>query len=109
MNLTAKENGYTPTIQNTTDTTVFAPSNDAVDSILGTSQTNSTYQQLAEYVVAGSVAYSTNLTDGATLQTVGGQSLVVYNDANGNIFVNSSRVIESDILTQNGVVHIIDR
>lgn len=68
----------------------------------------------------GQVLYSTNLTDGfVTAQTAlpagkevgsgGGASLVVRKNSQGDILVNSSRILQSDILSSNGVVHVVER
>ena len=68
----------------------------------------------------GQVLYSTNLTDGfVTAQTalpageiVGlgdGAPLVVTTNSQGDILVNNSRILRSDILSSNGVVHIVER
>ena len=68
----------------------------------------------------GQVLYSTNLTDGfVTAQTAlpageavasgGGTPLVVRRNSQGDILINNSRILQSDILTSNGVVHVVER
>ena len=68
----------------------------------------------------GQVLYSTNLTDGfvtaGTALPAGGSAsvgpgvpLVVTTDSTGDIFVNESRILQKDILTSNGVVHVVER
>lgn len=91
-------------IQNASDITVFAPQN----SILNTTSIASS-QAAGNFVVSGSVLYSTALTAGKSFLTAGKTKLFVTTNANGAIFVNGSRIIESDILTANGVVHVIER
>ena len=67
----------------------------------------------------GQVLYSTNLTNGfvtaGTALPVGGnasvgtgQPLVVTTDSNGDIFVNNSRILQRDIISSNGVVHVVE-
>ena len=86
------------------DITIFAPQNSALDAGPIASP-----QIAANYAVSGPVLYSTALTAGKNVTTIGKAKLVVTTNANGAVFVNGSRIIESDILTSNGVVHIIER
>lgn len=65
--------------------------------------------QIGQYVVAGEVGYSTDLKAGKTFKTVADGILVVTQDAQENVQVNGSRVVRSDVLTDNGVVHILER
>ena len=95
---------YLADIQNASDVTVFAPQNSALNNTPVVSP-----QAAANFVVSGQVLYSTALTTGKTFLTAGKTKLSVTTNANGTIFVNGSRIIESDILTANGVVHIIER
>ena len=90
--------------QNTSDVTVFVPQNSA---LVNTSAVSS--QAAANSVVLGPVLYSTALTAGRTYLTAGKAKLFVTTNASGSVFVNGSRIIESDILTANGVVHVIER
>lgn len=54
-----------------------------------------------------SVAYSTDLSN-TSLPTLQGSSLDISIDANGAVFVDGARVINTDILIANGVIHVID-
>lgn len=90
-------------IQNASDVTVFAPQNSALNSTLTTSS-----QTAGNFVVSGPVLYSTALTAGTSFLTAAKTKLFVTTNASGAIFVNGSRIIESDILTANGVVHVIE-
>ena len=61
------------------------------------------------HVVNGShfVGYSANLTNGTQLQTrQGGKITVTF--ASNSLYVNSARVLQSDILLSNGVLHVVD-
>ena len=96
--------GFLPNIENASDVTVFALQNSALNSTPIASP-----QAAANYVVSGKVLYSTALTAGTSFLTAGKTKLFVTTSANGAVFVNGSRIIESDILTANGVVHILER
>ena len=86
------------------DITIFAPQNSALDE-----EPIASPQAAANYAVSGSVLYSTALTAGKSVTTTGKTKLVVTTGANGAILVNGSRILEKDIITANGVVHIIER
>jgi hypothetical protein len=93
--------------------TIFCPNNDAFQKLAGTPGANNiTDEQLAEilqyHVVQGAVGYSTTLSNGLKLPTLAGQELTITIDAEGALFVNNARVINSDILIANGVLHVID-
>ena len=93
-----------PNIQTASDVTVFAPQSSALNSTLTTSP-----KTAANFVVSGSALYSTGLTAGRRIITHGNTELFVTTNASGAIFVNGSRIIKPDILTANGVVHVIER
>ncbi|CAF9941591.1 MAG: hypothetical protein ALECFALPRED_009237 [Alectoria fallacina] len=93
-----------PNIQNASDVTVFAPQNSALKNASIASP-----QVAGNFVVSGSVLYSTALTAGTSFLTAEKRKLFVTTNASGAIFVNGSRIVESDILTANGVVHVIER
>jgi hypothetical protein len=93
--------------------TIFCPNNDAFQKFAGTPGANNiTDEQLAEilqyHVVQGAVGYSTTLSNDLKLPTLAGQELTITIDAEGAVFANNARVINSDILIANGVLHVID-
>jgi hypothetical protein len=93
--------------------TIFCPNNDAFQKLAGTpSANNITDEQLAEilqyHVIQGAVGYSTTLSNDLKLPTLAGQELTITIDAEGGVFVNNARVINSDIIIANGVLHVID-
>ncbi|CAK4034369.1 beta-Ig-H3 fasciclin [Lecanosticta acicola] len=114
-NLTAfagalRATNLTNTIDRARDYTIFVPSNMAFSSIGSVLPSLSTTQatSLLEYhVLNGTVAYSPLLTSNSTVRSMAGSNLNITNE-NGEIFVNSARVIAADILTDGGVIHIID-
>jgi uncharacterized surface protein with fasciclin (FAS1) repeats len=96
----------------TPDVTIFAPTNEAFQSIgsaLANLSTDDLANILAYHVVEGTVGYSSTLENGTSLQTVGGGNLTITIDANGTVFVNAAEVITANVLVANGVVHIIDK
>jgi hypothetical protein len=94
--------------------TIFCPNNDAFQKLAGApgGANNITDEQLAEilqyHVVQGAVGYSTTLSNDLKLPTLAGQELTITIDAEGAVFANNARVINSDILIANGVLHVID-
>ncbi|PWN50301.1 FAS1 domain-containing protein [Violaceomyces palustris] len=58
----------------------------------------------------GRTVYGARLRDSdtASITTILGGTLSVNRDKNDHLLVNGARVIEEDILTENGVVHLID-
>jgi uncharacterized surface protein with fasciclin (FAS1) repeats len=66
-------------------------------------------QALFQYhIVPDFVGYSTLLKTGMSLKTMQGTNLTITIQ-DGEIFVNSAKVIESDFIVANGVMHVIDK
>lgn len=99
------------TVNYTPDVTIFAPTNEAFQSI-GSALENLSESDLANvlayHVVNGTVGYSTDLVNGTSLQTANGANLTVTVE-NGTVFVNAARVVTPNVLVANGVVHVIDK
>jgi uncharacterized surface protein with fasciclin (FAS1) repeats len=100
-------------LESLSDVTIFCPNNDAFQKLAGTPGANNiTDEQLAEilqyHVVQGAVGYSTTLSNDLKLPTLAGEELTITIDDEGGVFVNNARVINSDILIANGVLHVID-
>lgn len=103
-------------VDSASDVTIFAPSNEAFMRIGGTAE-QLQMQQLAGilqyHVVAGQVLTSRDIQQAlaqgpVTLRSMGGQPLTVSMQ-NGRMFVNSAQVVMADVLTSNGVVHVLDK
>ncbi|KAL8833434.1 MAG: hypothetical protein Q9170_004277 [Blastenia crenularia] len=98
------------TVDSFKDVTIFAPNNSAFQAI-GSALPNLTMPQLASilqyHVINGTVAYSSTLQNGTSVPALGGGNLQIT-ISNGDIFVNSAKVITPDVLVANGVVHVID-
>ncbi|KAL9609305.1 MAG: hypothetical protein Q9167_005923 [Letrouitia subvulpina] len=98
------------TLDTTPDLTVFAPNNEAFQSIASILQ-NITTQQLSAvlgyHVINGTVAYSSTLTNGTSVPTLAGPNVTITISGD-DVFVNSAKVVIPDVLVANGVVHVID-
>ncbi|KAI4655384.1 hypothetical protein J4E93_000096 [Alternaria ventricosa] len=98
------------TVNNTPNITIFAPNNEAfqnIGSALGNLSTEDATSILTYHVIAGTIGYSSTLENGTNLTTANGEQLTIT-IGEGGIFVNNARVVASDILIANGVVHVID-
>jgi len=93
--------------------TLFAPTDDAfaalpagtVESLL--QDPSGTLTDILLYHVASGTALSTDLSDGIMVPTLNGNSVTVTINDNG-VFINDAQVTVADIVTDNGVVHVID-
>ena len=103
------------TLQGAGPFTVFAPTNQAfaalpdgtVDTLLLPENIADLQGILTYHVVPGAVM-STDLTDGMVVETVNGESITI-NVSDAGVSINgSANVAMADIVTSNGVVHVID-
>ena len=93
--------------------TVFAPTDDAfsvipsavLDALLADPTGDLT--QILLYHVVGSAALSTDLSTGMMIETLQGDEVMVT-ITNGVVKINDATVVVADILTYNGVVHVVD-
>lgn len=107
--------GLTGALQGPGPFTVFAPVNSAfaaldaevVAALTDSGNADLLAEVLSFHVVSGVSALSTDLTDGQTVTTLEGGTLTLGVSASG-VTVNGTAVIEADIETENGVVHLID-
>lgn len=101
----------TNTVNTATPTTIFAPTNAAFDK--ADIPANATIADITSVLQAHAVnarAFSNELTDGMTVTDLAGGTLVISVDsATGAVSVNGSNVIIADVLTDTGVVHVIDK
>lgn len=93
--------------------TVFAPTDEAFANLLAQLNIGAedllNHPQLADvllyHVVSGKVM-STDLSDGMSAPTLGGEEISV--DLDGGVKINASNVTTADIEASNGVIHVID-
>ena len=105
--------GLVDAINSLTDVTILAPSNDAfraIGSALGSLTTPDLVGILGYHVLPNGVRFITDLlgADQITLTTLQGSNITVRRDG-AQVFVNSARVVLADVLTSNGVVHVLDK
>ena len=94
--------------------TVFAPTNEAfaaiqstVDKLLKPEAKKDLVGVLTYHVVAGALT-ADSLTDGRILKTVNGAELKVSNKE-GKVFINDAEVTIADVISSNGVTHVINK
>uniref|UniRef100_A0A8H7KDL8 FAS1 domain-containing protein n=1 Tax=Bionectria ochroleuca TaxID=29856 RepID=A0A8H7KDL8_BIOOC len=100
----------TEPLDEATNITVFAPLNQGfadIANILQNLSSSDLSTVLQYHVLEGVVAYSTDFQNG-TLETAGGETLNVT-VLGSDIYVDSAKVVQPDVLIANGVVHVIDR
>lgn len=92
--------------------TVFAPTNDAFaglpDGVLDDLLANpEALTQVLLYHVAAGAKTSKKLSGLSHLQTLLGQNVKISTDGK-SLFINDAKVIISDIIASNGIIHVID-
>lgn len=60
------------------------------------------------HIIPGFVAYSTALENGTSWKTAQGSNVTITVQ-DGDTYVNSAKVIASDYIVANGVVHVLDK
>ncbi|MEH1967589.1 MULTISPECIES: fasciclin domain-containing protein [unclassified Nostoc] len=108
----AKAANLIETLKNPGSFTLFAPTDEAfanlpegtLDSLL---QDIPKLQKIVAYHVASGDVRSDDLVQIKEAQTLEG-SIIAIESANGKIKVNNANVLKTDILADNGVIHIID-
>jgi transforming growth factor-beta-induced protein len=106
--------GLADTLKGTGPFTVFAPTDEAfaklpagtVENLLKPENKAKLQAILTYHVVPGRVM-AADVVKIDTAKTVNGQSLAV-NTRNGSVMVDNAKVVKTDILTSNGVIHVID-
>lgn len=94
--------------------TVFAPTNDAfaalpegtVETLLKPENKDQLTSVLTYHVVPGALQAG-DLEDGMTLKTVNGQELKV-SEKEGKWYIDNAQVIIPNVISSNGVTHVID-
>jgi uncharacterized surface protein with fasciclin (FAS1) repeats len=93
-----------------TDVTIFVPNNDAFKAI-GSLVDGMTVEQLTTvlnyHVVPRKVLYSQQISGGGQALTAEG-AMLNFRTLDGELFVNSARIVQPNLLIANGVVHVCD-
>lgn len=106
--------GLVETLKGPGPFTVFAPTNAAFDKLpagtveeLVKPENKMQLTGILTYHVVPGALTSADLMDGATLTTVQGDTLMVT-ERDGMWYVNDSRITIADVISSNGVTHVID-
>jgi len=106
--------GLVQTLKGSGPFTVFAPTDEAfaklpagtLDSLLKPENKGRLTKILTYHVVAGKLMAS-DVVKVKSVKTLSGESLQIQS-ARGTVTINGARVIKTDILASNGVIHVID-
>lgn len=109
-----KEAGLVETLKGPGPFTVFAPTNAAfeklpqgtVDTLMMPENKQELTSILTYHVVPGALKIE-DLQDGQELTTVQGETLTVYKK-DGVVMINDATITTSDVVSSNGVTHVID-
>jgi len=106
--------GLVDTLKGPGPYTVFAPTNAAFDKLpegtveeLVKPENKQQLTGILTYHVVPGALTSADLMDGAELTTVQGDTLMV-SERDGMWYVNDSRITVADVISSNGVTHVID-
>jgi uncharacterized surface protein with fasciclin (FAS1) repeats len=109
--LSTADAGYVNQVLDAPDVTYFLPNSaEALANATKLAANSSATEQQAifEYhIVPNFVGYSPRLTDGLSLTTMQGSNVTIHVQ-DGDTYVNSAKIISSDYLVANGVVHVIE-
>ncbi|TVR32634.1 MAG: fasciclin domain-containing protein [Balneolaceae bacterium] len=97
----------------TSEITVFAPTNDAFDTLFESVDPNDlTEEQIAEvllyHTILGAQVFSDDLAAEQTVESGSEEALYITADAEGVVVNGSSNVVLADVASTNGVIHAID-
>ncbi|KAH7185705.1 FAS1 domain-containing protein [Fusarium flagelliforme] len=101
--------GLMPGLSDRNDITVFAPRDQAMENV-GSTLNSMSAKELARvmgyHIVPGKVLVSTSLVNDTSLNTLAGEKTYIRQVGNEK-FINSAKIITTDILISNGILHII--
>lgn len=108
-----KAAGLVDTLKSAGPFTVFAPTDEAfaklpagtVEMLLKPENKGKLVKILTYHVVAGNVT-ANDVVKLKSAKTVQGGSLKI--NAKGGVMINNAKVVKADIMTSNGVIHVID-
>jgi transforming growth factor-beta-induced protein len=99
-------------INQASDLTLFVPNNlafERVGSTVISIDKNSLTSLIYYHIIVGQRGpfYTSSFSNGTTYRTLQGQSVTIRQASNSN-FVNGARMLQTDLLFANGVMHVID-
>jgi uncharacterized surface protein with fasciclin (FAS1) repeats len=93
--------------------TLFAPDNDAIGNQISQLSGNNTqlWDVLRNHIINGTTVYSPSFVN-ATYVSAAGENFRLITNSTGQFVTSANttaRILQPDVLTKNGVIHIIDR
>lgn len=95
--------GQLGNLTNSERMTIFA----LTDSAVASAGSQLTTAALDQHVVRGFLGYTPDLVSGQVINTGGGGKIVVT-IVGGNYFVNGLKIVRSNVIMKNGVVHYVE-
>ena len=99
-------------IAESNDVTLFIPHNvgmQRVGSTISSLESNDLSDVLSYHAILGKGGpfFTSSLSNGTVFQTLQSQNIAIQ-QASNSLFVNSARLLQTDLLIANGVIHVID-
>jgi hypothetical protein len=103
------EANLTSIVDNLHRITLFVPTNSALAAVSTATSTPAQIQTLVySHIVPNFLGYLPSLYNGLTLTTLANTTLTVT-VTDGEYFVNGAHIVDPDVLTDNGVIDLIDK
>ncbi|WWC92286.1 uncharacterized protein L201_007240 [Kwoniella dendrophila CBS 6074] len=105
--------GLAETLSSSPGLTIFAPSDSAIGAIqqsLGQLNATQVGSVLSNHIINGTVVYSTGLASG-NYTSAGGEPFKFVSNSSGAYVTSANstaKIVQSDIIINNGVIHLID-
>ena len=95
--------------------TVFAPTDEAfaklpegtVENLLKPENLDQ-LKSILTYHVVGAKVLAADVADGATAPTLLADNSLSFSIVDGKVFIGDAQVVKTDIMTSNGVIHVVD-
>ncbi len=107
--------GLAEALQSSENITVFAPDNDAfneldkslLENLLKPENKDKLVEILKYHVISGEMP-SDAVVSLDEIEMMNGKTVEIF-QRNGDVLINDARVIQPDIKTKNGIIHVIDK